>query len=113
MKDRIDKAHLVRFKPKQGRKPTAKEKAQLAALAKLPDDQIDTSEAPELPISRWKNEGVVGKLYRPIKRPVTMRLDADVIEWLRTKAAATGTGYQTTANTLLRSQMNEDLSPSK
>jgi hypothetical protein len=69
MQNAIDNAHLVRFKPKPGRKPNAKEKAQLAALAKLPDDQIDTSDAPETPISRWKAETVIGKLHRPIKHP--------------------------------------------
>ena len=46
-------------------------------------------------------KGVVGHLYRPIKRPVTMRLDADVIAWLKQG----GPGYQTKANWLLRREM--------
>jgi|SRR6267142_4294487 len=51
----------------------------------------------------WFGEikGVVGHLYRPIKRPVTMRLDADVIAWLKQG----GPGYQTKANRLLRKEM--------
>jgi uncharacterized protein (DUF4415 family) len=43
----------------------------------------------------------VGKFYRPAKKPVTMRLDVDVLEWLR----ADGRGYQTKANQLLRHAM--------
>jgi len=46
-------------------------------------------------------KGVVGHLYRPIKRPVTMRLDADVLAWLKQG----GPGYQTKANRLLRREM--------
>jgi hypothetical protein len=34
---------------------TAKQKRELAAIAALPDDQIDTSDIPELPPSTWKN----------------------------------------------------------
>jgi len=43
----------------------------------------------------------IGKFYRPKKKPVTMRLDADVIEWLKED----GRGYQTKANWLLRQAM--------
>jgi uncharacterized protein (DUF4415 family) len=46
----------------------------------------------------------VGELYRPIKRPVTMRLDADVVEWLKRE----GRGYQTKANAILRQAMVRD-----
>jgi uncharacterized protein (DUF4415 family) len=45
--------------------------------------------------------GVCGLFYRPIKKPVTIRLDADVIEWLKEG----GAGYQTKANRLLRNAM--------
>lgn len=43
----------------------------------------------------------VGRFYRPAKRPVTIRLDEDVINWLK----AYGRGYQTRANLLLRHAM--------
>ncbi|MGD0800274.1 MAG: BrnA antitoxin family protein [Terracidiphilus sp.] len=43
----------------------------------------------------------IGRFYRPAKRPVTMRLDDDVIEWLKSY----GRGYQTKANLLLRHAM--------
>jgi uncharacterized protein (DUF4415 family) len=76
----------------------------LAALAALPDDQIDTSDIPELPPSAWKN-AVRGRFYRPVKQAVSMRLDADVIAWLR----KSGKGYQTRANRILRERMLADI----
>ena len=79
---------------------TPQQKRELAALAALPDDQIDTSDIPELPPSAWKN-AIRGRFYRPVKQAVSMRLDADVIAWLR-KA---GKGYQTRANRILRERM--------
>jgi uncharacterized protein (DUF4415 family) len=41
------------------------------------------------------------KLYKPIKKPVTLRLDADVIAWFQTG----GRGYQTRINRALRQLM--------
>jgi uncharacterized protein (DUF4415 family) len=43
----------------------------------------------------------MGKFYRPPKKPVTMRLDTDVVEWLKSY----GRGYQTRVNHLLRHAM--------
>ncbi len=84
----------------RGRTLTPRQKKELAALAALPDDQINTSDIPELPPSAWKN-AVRGKFYRPVKQAVSMRLDADVIAWLR----KSGKGYQTRANRILRERM--------
>ncbi|MCL2007161.1 MAG: BrnA antitoxin family protein [Treponema sp.] len=39
--------------------------------------------------------------YKPIKKTVNVRLDADVIEWLQ----STGKGYQTRMNAILREAM--------
>jgi len=47
------------------------------------------------------NGAEIGKFYRPKKRPVTMRLDEDVVDWLK----GYGRGYQTKANLLLRHAM--------
>jgi uncharacterized protein (DUF4415 family) len=44
------------------------------------------------------------ELYRPIKKPVTLRLDADVIAWFK----AQGRGYQTRINRALRGVMAEE-----
>jgi uncharacterized protein (DUF4415 family) len=43
----------------------------------------------------------MAELYRPIKKPVTLRLDADVIAWFK----AQGRGYQTRINRALRGVM--------
>jgi uncharacterized protein (DUF4415 family) len=40
-------------------------------------------------------------IYRPIKKPVTLRLDADVLAWFK----AEGRGYQTRINRALRQAM--------
>lgn len=79
---------------------TPKQKAEFTALSALSDDQIDTSDLPELPPGAWKN-AVRGRFYRPVKHAVSMRLDADVIAWLKKR----GKGYQTRANLILRQHM--------
>jgi uncharacterized protein (DUF4415 family) len=76
----------------------------LAALTAVTDDRIDTTDIPELPPSAWKN-AVRGRFYRPLKLAVSLRLDADVVAWLRKP----GKGYQTRANRLLRRQMLADM----
>jgi len=86
-----------------GRGLTTRQKRELAALAALPDDQIDTSDIPELPPDAWKN-AVRGKFYRPVKQAVSMRLDADVVAWLKKR----GKGYQTRVNSILRQTMLAD-----
>ncbi len=89
---------VIRRKP--GTPATPQQRRQLEALAKMPDSEIDYSDAPELPASAWKN-AVRGRFYRPLKQAVSLRLDADVIAWLKKD----GDGYQTRANRMLREQM--------
>jgi len=76
----------------------------LDAIAALPDEAIDTSDIPELTEEDFRR-GVRGMFYRPIKKPVTMRLDADVLQWLKKD----GPGYQTKANWILRYAMLRSL----
>ena len=76
----------------------------LAALANLRDEHIDTSDIPELPVRAWKN-AVRGRFYRPLKKAVSLRLDTDVLAWLKRE----GEGYQTRANKILRERMLKDL----
>ena len=45
------------------------------------------------------------KLWRPVKQSVSLRLDADVLAWLKKG----GQGYQTRVNRMLREQMLKDL----
>jgi uncharacterized protein (DUF4415 family) len=85
---------------------TAVRKRRLAKLARRPDYQIDTSELPELTEKFWQN-AVRNPYYRPLKKQLTLRLDADVIAWLRRQ----GKGYQTRANALLRNVMLAELNP--
>ena len=68
------------------KKLSRKQAKELAALVDLPDNKIDLSDAPELP--NWTN-AEVGKFYRPIKRPVTVRIDADVPPGSNAPAPAT------------------------
>lgn len=83
---------------------SSRQKKELAALAALPDDQIDTSDIPELPPGAWK-DAVRGRFYRPVKQPISMRLDADVVAWLKKR----GKGYQTRVNSILRQTMLSDI----
>lgn len=79
---------------------SAARKRRLSKLARLPDSQIDLSDIPELTAKFWQT-AVRNPFYRPVKRQLTLRLDADVIAWLRRQ----GKGYQTRANALLREAM--------
>ena len=75
---------------------------EVEALGAMPDQEIDVSEIPERIPRQWDRPMRTAQLfYRPIKKPVTIRLDADVIEWLKKD----GPGYQTKANKILRQQM--------
>ena len=49
---------------------------------------------------QWKN-AVRGRFYRPIKKQITARLDADVLDWLKKQ----GKGYQSRMNAILRREM--------
>jgi len=85
-------------------KITPKRKRELAKLAARPDSEIDLSDIPELSEKFWRN-AVRNPFYRPVKKQITLRLDADVIEWLRKQ----GKGYQTKANALLREIMVKEI----
>ncbi len=84
--------------------PTPERLAELKRLASQPDDAIDTSDAPELTQAELA-EMTRGHFYRPIKRQVTARLDADVLAWLKSG----GQGYQTRMNAILRRVMLKEI----
>ena len=90
------------------RRLTAGRKRRLEKLSRRPDDAIDTSDIPELTEQFWQN-AVRNPFYRPVKQELTLRLDADIIAWLRRQ----GKGYQTRANALLRDAMLGDLNPKR
>ena len=79
-------------------KRTRKQKAELKKLASMPDDEIDTSDIPET--TAW-SKAVVGKYYRPVKKQITLRLDADMLEWFKNRKGK----YQTQINQVLRRYM--------
>ena len=77
---------------------TPRQRAELKSLATLPNDAIDTSDAPEL--VDW-SAAKRGLFYRPVKQQLTLRLDADVVAWFKGHTTS-GEGYQTRINRALR-----------
>lgn len=73
---------------------------ELAALKAVKESEIDFSDIPATTLQDWKGT-VRGKFYRPVKQQLTVRIDADVVEWLKGQ----GKGYQSRLNTILRSAM--------
>ncbi len=69
--------------------------AELDALAAMPDSEIDTADMP--PITDW-SKALRGAFYRPIKRPLSLRVDAAIIDWFQRQ----GQGYQIRMNSGLR-----------
>jgi len=86
---------------------TPARKRRLGRLPERPDSEIDFSEIPPLTESFWKN-AVRNPFYRPVKQQLTVRLDADVVAWLRRQ----GKGYQTRLNRLLRKAMLQEIEKS-
>lgn len=85
-------------------KISRRQSKEIAALATMKDAEIDTSDIPE--VKDWSG-AAIGKFYRPIKEPVTIRIDADVLAWFKSE----GRGYQTRINNLLRAAMMRSRSP--
>jgi len=77
----------------------------IARMKAIKDEDIDFSDIPPLTEKFWKN-AVRNPLYRPVKKQVTLRIDADVLEWLKKKEEK---GYQSRLNALLRQVMIQDL----
>jgi uncharacterized protein (DUF4415 family) len=79
---------------------TTAQKEELKALAEMSDDEIDTSDIPPLDDKFWKN-AVRNPFYKPTKKSTTVRLDSDVLHWLKQQ----GRGYQSRINAILRREM--------
>lgn len=77
---------------------TAKLREELRHLSTLDDADIDLSDIPE--VTDW-SQAVRGLFHRPAKQSTTVRIDADVLAWLK----AGGKGYQTRLNAILRAEM--------
>jgi uncharacterized protein (DUF4415 family) len=83
---------------------TGEDKRELRKLADLPDSEIDYSDIPPLTEKFWRN-AVRNPWYRPRKQQVTLRIDADVLAWLKHG----GKGYQSRLNSVLRDAMIHQL----
>ena len=77
----------------------------ISKLKRMKDKDIDFSDMPELTLeqlSRFVPAKLLNRsLYRPVKIPVKINYDADVLEWFR----SFGKGYQTKMNAALREYM--------
>ena len=74
-------------------------KSDLARVDRLKDTEIDYSDIPPLDKSFFTK---AKEAWPPPKQQLTIRLDADVLKWLK----AHGRGYQTRINRILRAAMD-------
>ena len=93
---------LVKFQIDPAKLPplTRQQKAELTFLAALPDKQIDTIDIEPLTEQLWKT-AAHNRFYRPIKQATTVRIDADVLQWLKSN----GKGYQARIDIILQDAM--------
>jgi uncharacterized protein (DUF4415 family) len=70
-------------------------KSDLQRIDRMHDKDIDYSDIPPLDKSFLKKATVA---WPPVKKQLTIRIDADVLEWLK----GHGKGYQTRINRILR-----------
>jgi uncharacterized protein (DUF4415 family) len=82
-------------------KRSSRHKKSLRALKNLPEKDIDVNDVPE--VRDWDG-AVRGRFYRPIKKAVSLRLDADVLAWFKTR----GEKYQSKINEVLREYMTKN-----
>lgn len=75
----------------------------LREIEAIKDADIDYSDIPKADESFWRRAEL--QMPRP-KKGIYVRLDADVIDWLKSR----GKGYQTRMNAMLRALMESDRS---
>jgi len=97
---------MSRVRHEQGALPaiTPERMAEMKALAQQSDASIDYSDIPSLDAAAWQG-AVRNPFYRPNKTHTTVRVDADVLAWLKSQ----GKGYQTRLNAILRQAMLKEL----
>ena len=82
-----------------GRKLTKAEREAVERAKTLPDDRIDLTD-PDAPEHLDWSQARRGAFYRPVKQQLTLRIDADVLDWFRRHPR--GRGYQSHINAALR-----------
>jgi uncharacterized protein (DUF4415 family) len=75
--------------------------AQLAQLAAL-NGRPDTDDIPQAPAENWQ---AARRLFRPRKEAISLRLDADILDWLKHRSER----YQSEINRILRERMEAEL----
>ena len=63
------------------------QQAELAALAAMPDDEIDYTDSPPLNEDFWQ-QAVSNPYFKPTKTATTVSVDSDVLLWLKSKGKA-------------------------
>lgn len=58
------------------------------------------ADAPQLPPEYW-SKAVIGKYYRPVKTQISLRIDNEVLDWLKSQ----GKGHLSRINEILRERM--------
>ncbi|RRH90006.1 cytoplasmic protein [Mesorhizobium tamadayense] len=89
-----------KFDPANPPQLTEAQKAEIAALKARSDDDVDTSDIPELPEEFWQN-AVRNPYFKPVKQQLTLRLDSDLVAWFKRRTPE-GRGYQSAINKALR-----------
>jgi uncharacterized protein (DUF4415 family) len=80
--------------------------AEIDALIALPEAEINTADLPEV---RDLSDAKRGVFYRPVKQQITLRLDADLVDWFKNHHLQ-DEGYQTTINRALREYVGQQKS---
>jgi uncharacterized protein (DUF4415 family) len=108
MNDKSTKDSLVRYSLDPDNPPplTPEQKEELKQLTEMKDEDIDFSDIPPLTEKFWANAIPWGDrhLYRATKSSTTVRIDDDVLAWLK----SSGKGYQTRMNAILRKAMLQE-----
>ena len=93
---------VVKYKMGEVPEPSEKDWARVKAIK---DKDIDFSDIPEVTDFSGFRPYCKREFYKPVKKTVTCKLDADILAWLK----ASGKGYQTRLNSLLRNCMQVQL----
>jgi uncharacterized protein (DUF4415 family) len=76
--------------------------AQLAQLNAAEGQEPDTSDIPEAPAENWR---YARRFFKPRKEAISLRIDADVLDWLRHRNER----YQSEINRILREKMEAEV----
>lgn len=87
-------------------KLTVKALKELKELGRKPDEDIDVCDPDAPEITDW-TRAERGKFYRPVKQPISLRVDADVLTWFRSLSDK----YQSRMNQALREYMEHHQAP--